>query len=240
VHPLIVIPARIGSTRIPNKPLSRIGEDTLIHLVVSRIIGFNLSPDVVVATDDPRVERIVLGTGARAKITETSLQSGTERVAAIADHPEYSAAEFILNVQGDQLFLPKDAAIGALAMLDSGFPIGTAAAPLLPHHEENRDRVKVEVGEDGTAKSFSREGPSQSGAYLHLGVYAYTREALVEWVSLPRCAAESHESLEQLRPFLHGTPIGVARLENPVEPGIDSPEDLARARQSLAPTRTNA
>jgi 3-deoxy-manno-octulosonate cytidylyltransferase (CMP-KDO synthetase) len=165
----------------------------------------------------------------------------------VVSRPEFSQFERILNIQGDQLFLPMQAAVGALAQLESGVPVGTAAAPLLKRHEPDRNRVKVAVDDAGLARSFSREYPGRfdppegiKGVFLHLGVYAYTRAGLLEWVSLAPTQAEVEEGLEQLRPFLRGIPIGVAVLDEYVEPGIDTPADLANARKSLAPTRTTA
>jgi 3-deoxy-manno-octulosonate cytidylyltransferase (CMP-KDO synthetase) len=205
-----------------------------------------LDAQVVVATDDIRVENAVSDLNVPSIITSPNHRSGTERVAEVVQRPEFMDFERILNVQGDQPFLPKEAATGALKQIDSGFPIATAAAPLQNHQESNRNRVKVAVDKEGRALLFSRDMPKLSefdalcGVLLHLGIYAYTRGALLEWVSLPATAAESDEGLEQLRPFLHGTPIGVALLHEPVEPGVDTLEDLRRLQTSETPTRTTS
>jgi 3-deoxy-manno-octulosonate cytidylyltransferase (CMP-KDO synthetase) len=152
-----------------------------------------------------------------------------------------------LNVQGDQLSLPRQAAVGALKQLEMGFSIGTAAARLEERHEIDRNRVKVAVDQGGCALSFSREMPENlteskrmPGVFLHLGVYAYTRGVLLDWVDLPPTEAEFEEGLEQLRPFLNGLPIGVALLDEAVEPGIDTFEDLAHVQKSNHLTRTTA
>ena len=246
MHPLIVIPARFGSTRVPGKPLSKINGAPLITIVATRVAEFGLSSEVVVATDDPRIADAVTEAGFQAVKTSTDHESGTERVAEVVAKPEFSNFDRVLNIQGDQLFLPNQAVVGALGQLERGFALGTVGATLLPHQQTNRNRVKVAVDGKGTARAFSREMPVRTddfgtlGVFLHLGVYAYTREALLEWVSLPPTQAEFDEGLEQLRPFLSGTPIGVALLDEVVEPGIDTPDDLASAQQSSAPTRTNA
>jgi 3-deoxy-manno-octulosonate cytidylyltransferase (CMP-KDO synthetase) len=247
VHPLIVIPARFGSTRIPGKPLSKINDAPLITLVSRRVLEYGLDSDVLVATDDSRIEAAVAQAGIRSVRTSAKHNSGTERVAEVVSRPEFSQFERILNIQGDQLFLPKQAAVGALAQLEGGVSVGTAAALLLKQHESDRNRVKVAVDDAGLARSFSREYPGRfeppvgtKGVYLHLGVYAYTRAGLLEWVTLPPTRAEVEEGLEQLRPFLNGIPIGVAVLDEFVEAGIDTPTDLTSAQQSLAPTRTSA
>lgn len=246
MHPLIVIPARLGSARIPGKPLSKIDNEPLIAHVSRKALDFDIGP-VIVATDDPAIEQAVTDRGMRVVRTRSDHQSGTMRVAEVAEHPEFSMYDRILNIQGDQLFLPEEAAVGALQQLDLGHRLGTAAAPLLQSHEPDRNRVKVAVDEGCVAISFSRQMPPQSdqcdGAsrvLLHLGVYSYTREALREWMNLAPCTAEFDQGLEQLRPFLSGIRFGVAVLNEPAEPGIDTTEDLNNARKSLALTRTNA
>ena len=245
MHTLIVIPARFGSVRLPGKPLCKIDGEPLVQLVARNVLSFGLDADVVVATDDIRVEKAVSEIGVRAVSTSADHRSGTERVAEVALKPEFSDAALFLNVQGDQPFLPKEAALGALSQIEGGFPIGTAAAPLQTDQESNRDRVKVGVDHDGNARFFSREMPNSDvsgglyGVFLHVGIYAYTRAALLNWVSLPATEAEFTEGLEQLRPFLQGTPIGVALLHQPVEPGVDTLQDLENALFSTALTRTN-
>lgn len=196
---------------------------------------------MVVAIDDPRIEAALAGSCVRTVLTRKDHVSGTERVAELIQKPDYACYNRILNVQGDQLYLPKEAAVGALYQLERGLTIGTAAAPLLPVHELDRNRVKVSVDEGGRARLFSRQMPVNSlRVFLHLGVYSYTRDALLNWVSLSPCQAEFDEGLEQLRPFQHGIPIGVSILDEPAEPGIDTPQDLSNAQHPSALTRTNA
>jgi 3-deoxy-manno-octulosonate cytidylyltransferase (CMP-KDO synthetase) len=208
---------------------------------------FGLEAEVVVATDDPRIDETVSHSNVRAVRTNTKHKSGTERVAEVVQLTEFSNFETSLNIQGDQLFLPKSAATGALQMLREGFRLGTAAAPLLAAHEKDPNRVKVVVAEDGKALLFSRNMPvlNDNEAHtrrvlLHLGVYSYTRDALLEWVSLHATDAEFEQGLEQLRPFHHGIPLGVSDINERAEPGIDVPEDLINAKKILAPTRTSA
>ena len=246
MHPLIIIPARLGSVRLPGKPLCKIDGEPLIRVVVRNVLGFGLDAPVVLATDDPRVENAVSDLGVQPVRTSANHRSGTERVAEVASRPEFADFDQILNVQGDQPFLPMAAAVGALHQIESGLTIGTTAAPLQAQQESNRNRVKVAVDHKGRALLFSRDLPKLAetgelfGVFLHLGIYAYTRTALFNWVSQPATTAERDEGLEQLRPFLRGTPIGVALLHEPVEPGVDTLEDLERAQTSISPTRTNA
>jgi len=247
VHPLIVLPARFGSTRIPGKLLSKINRDPLIAHVARRVLSFGLDAEVVVATDDDRIEEAASGTGVRIVRTRSDHKSGTERVAEVVQSREFAGFDRVLNIQADQPLLPETAAVGALNQLDRGFPLGTTAAPLLPAHELDRNRVKVTVDAGGRATLFSRHIPpetqqigSEMGVFLHLGVYSYTRESLLEWVSLPPTEPEFQDGLEQLRPLHHGMPIGVSILNEPTDSGIDTPQDLANAQHSLVTTRTNA
>lgn len=245
MHPLIVIPARFGSVRLPGKPLCKIGGEPLVRIVVRNVLEFNLDAHVVLATDDVRVENAVSELGVQSVITSQKHRSGTERVAEVTQRPEFAEFELIVNIQGDQPYLPKEAAAGALEQIAAGFPIGTAAVPLQAQQGSNRNRVKVAVNGEGQALSFSREMPTAPkdantpDVFLHLGIYAYTRKALIDWVSLPPTAAESDENLEQLRPLLNGTPIGVALLDESVESGVDTLDDLKQAQLSTALARTN-
>ena len=245
MHTLIVIPARFGSVRLPGKPLCEIGGEPLVRIVVRNVLNFDLDAHVVLATDDVRVEKAITGLGVQSVVTSQKHRSGTERVAEVTERPEFAEFERIVNIQGDQPYLPREAAVGALEQIAAGFPIGTAAVPLQAQQGSNRNRVKVAVNREGRALSFSRDMPTAPkddntpDVFLHLGIYAYTREALINWVSLPPTAAESDENLEQLRPLLQGTPIGVALLDEPVESGVDTLDDLKHAQLSTALARTN-
>lgn len=208
--------------------------------VVERVRALGIVDEVVVATDAPEVGAVVQlagggGRGARVVMTSPHHESGTERVAEVARRPEFARYDLILNVQGDEPFLPADAARGAIARARSGHDIGTAAAPLEADLADDPARVKVVFDRRGRALYFSRaripypRDPAESPEYWqHLGVYAYTREALARWVALPPVALERIERLEQLRPLAHGVDIGVATVEA-AAPGIDTPEDLTRA-----------
>lgn len=246
MHPLIIIPARFGSVRLPGKPLCKIDGEPLIRIVVRNVLDFGLDAHLVLATDDVRIRDAVADLGVQTVVTLQKHRSGTERVAEVARRPEYAGFDQVLNVQGDQPFLPVEAAVGAVKQLETGFPVGTAAAPLQHGQESDRNRVKVALDHEGRALAFSRAMPALPGTdellgvFLHLGLYAYTRTALFDWVSQPANPAEFDEGLEQLRPFQRGTPIGVSLLDEPVEPGVDTLEDLERAQNSKTSTRTIA
>jgi 3-deoxy-manno-octulosonate cytidylyltransferase (CMP-KDO synthetase) len=233
-----IIPARLGSTRLPNKPLQLLAGEPLITRVLERVLDHGLMAELVVATDSARVAEVVEHSSVRAVLTRESHQTGTERVAEVARRPEFAAFDVIVNIQGDEPFIPREAVAGALARVEHGDDVGTAAAPLQLALASDPSRVKVVTDADGRALYFSRaviphrreSSDSSDGLYWqHLGIYAYTPAALGRWVSLPPCPAEQAERLEQLRALHYGLTIGVARLEEPVLPGVDTTDDLRQA-----------
>jgi 3-deoxy-manno-octulosonate cytidylyltransferase (CMP-KDO synthetase) len=233
-----VIPARLGSTRLPNKPLQLLAGEPLITRVIERVLDHGLMAELVVATDSPLVAEVVERSSVRAVLTGEWHQTGTERVAEVAGRPEFAGFDVIVNIQGDEPFISREAVAGALARVEQGDDIGTAAAPLQPALASDPNRVKIVTDADGRARYFSRAAipyrreqsePSDGLYWQHVGIYAYTPAALRKWVSLPSCPAEQAERLEQLRALHHGLTIGVARLEEPVLPGVDTADDLRRA-----------
>lgn len=233
-----VIPARLGSTRLPNKPLQLLAGEPLITRVIERVLDHRVVEQLVVATDSPRVIEVAQRSRVHAVLTDGSHQTGTERVAELAGRAEFSGFDTILNIQGDEPFLSREALEGSLDRIRQGDDIGTAAAPLDPSLAADPSRVKVVTDARGRALYFSRSliphrresGDPGDGLYWqHLGIYAYTRAALARWVSLPPCATEQAERLEQLRALHYGLTIGVARLEEPALPGVDTADDLRRA-----------
>lgn len=233
-----VIPARLGSTRLPNKPLQLLAGEPLITRVIERVVQHGLADELVVATDSPMVAEVAERSRVRAVLTDGAHRSGTDRVAEVALRPEYAGAEVVVNVQGDEPFLPRAALAGALDRVRSGDDIGTTAAPLDPALAADPARVKVVTDAQGRALYFSRaviphrrepSDPAEGLYWQHLGIYAYTREALARWVAAEPSPAELAERLEQLRALHHGLRIGVARLTRPAPPGVDTPDDLRRA-----------
>jgi 3-deoxy-manno-octulosonate cytidylyltransferase (CMP-KDO synthetase) len=238
---LAVIPARLGATRLPRKPLRLLAGLPLVIRVWERVMSMNVAGRCVVATDADEVARACRDHGVDAVITDPRHPSGTDRVAEVADRREYSTFDAILNVQGDEPFVPVSAVRGALSMVTSGaFELGTAAARAsreilaIPHF------VKVVAADDGRAMYFSRSAipflrEVADAAVLdgwirhHVGVYAYTRDALAHWVALPPHPLEQIERLEQLRPLAAGMAMGVALIDESPRAGIDTEDDLARA-----------
>lgn len=233
-----IIPARLGSTRLPNKPLQLLAGEPLITRVMERVQDLGVVDELVVATDSSQVTDVVRRIRGRAVLTRESHQTGTDRVAEVAASPEFAGFDVVANIQGDEPFLPREALTGALARVEQGEDIGTAAAPLEPALAPEPSRVKVVTDARGRALYFSRSviphrrESTDSGPELywqHVGIYAYSQGAILRWATFSPCPAEQAERLEQLRALHHGLTIGVARLEEPVLPGIDTPEDLRRA-----------
>lgn len=233
-----VIPARLGSTRLPNKPLQLLAGEPLIARVIQRVQEHGLTDELVVATDSPMVAQVVERSGVRAVLTDSGHASGTDRVAEVAGRTEYRGFDLIANVQGDEPFLTREALAGALARVEGGDDVGTAAAPLDAALAADPDRVKVVTDASGRALYFSRaaipwrrdrDDPGEGLYRQHLGIYVYTCTALARWVAEPPSPAERAEHLEQLRALHIGLTVGVAPLEAPALPGVDTAEDLRRA-----------
>jgi 3-deoxy-manno-octulosonate cytidylyltransferase (CMP-KDO synthetase) len=237
---LAVIPARLGATRLPRKPLRLLAGEPLIVRVYQRVVALGIADHVVVATDHPAVLLACDARGIPAVLTRDDHPSGTDRVAEVASRPEFSAFGIILNVQGDEPFVSREALAGAVEIVTSGrAPIGTAAVPIPVAAMRASDIVKVVCGNDGRALYFSRApipflrdpadaDTEQALARQHVGVYAYTRDALQAWVGWAPHPLELVERLEQLRPMAHGLAIGVADVPAAAG-GIDTEEDLERA-----------
>jgi 3-deoxy-D-manno-octulosonate cytidylyltransferase len=242
-----VIPARLGSSRLPRKPLHPLAGRPLVEWVYRRACALGLFDAVVVATDSAEVAEAVRGFGARAVMTSPEHPSGTDRVAEVARLAAYRQFAVIVNVQGDEPFVRRDQVEPAVRLVrEGGWEVGTAATPLASLQAWREPSVvKVVRDDSGGAMLFSRApipfvrdaDPSPEalarGPFLrHLGVYAYTREALLRWVALPEGVLERTERLEQLRPLAAGMRIGVARVA-PGEGGVDTPDDAARAEALL-------
>ncbi|HEV8453744.1 MAG TPA: 3-deoxy-manno-octulosonate cytidylyltransferase, partial [Gemmatimonadales bacterium] len=201
-----VIPARLGSTRLPNKPLQPLAGEPLITRVIERVLDHGLVGQLVVATDSEKVARVAEASGIRAVLTSASHATGTERVAEVAERAEFAGFDTIVNIQGDEPFLSREALAGALARVEQGDEIGTAAAPLDFALAGDPSRVKVVTDARGRALYFSRAlipylrepgDPSDGLYWQHIGIYACSRTVLARWVSLPPSPAEQAERLEQ-------------------------------------------
>ncbi|HEX2780994.1 MAG TPA: 3-deoxy-manno-octulosonate cytidylyltransferase [Gemmatimonadaceae bacterium] len=238
---LAVIPARLGATRLPRKPLRDLAGKPVIVRVWERVRDLGVADRCVVATDSEEVASAVRAAGGDCVMTRDSHPSGTDRVAEVAARPEFRGFDAIVNVQGDEPFVQREAIAGAVDMVAGGrFPLGTAAARAEQEILGQPQVVKVVTADDGRALYFSRapipflrdpsdEPVARMLVRQHIGVYAYTRDALRAWVALPTHPLEQVERLEQLRPLAAGIAMGVAEVDAPPRGGIDTEDDLARA-----------
>jgi 3-deoxy-manno-octulosonate cytidylyltransferase (CMP-KDO synthetase) len=238
---LAVLPARRGSMRLPNKPLQLLGGVPLIVRVWERVCALDVATSVVIASDDEEIVEVATAAGAMALMTRVEHPSGTDRVAEVANRAEFATHDIVLNVQGDEPFVDADAVRGAVDVVHAGMaPIGTAACTAPIEALAYPDIVKVVCDDRARALYFSRAPipflRETADAHLmhgrvrqHVGVYAYTRAALAQWVSLPPHPLEQIERLEQLRPLAAGLSIGVATATPSPIGGIDTPADLVRA-----------
>ena len=237
---LIVIPARLGATRLPQKPLRDLAGKPLVVRVLERVQSLGLGSAVVVATDSDAVVAAVRDAGGEAVLTSADHPSGTDRVAEVAALARFRSHDVIVNVQGDEPFLPAEAVRIAAGFVERGeFPIGTAACRDDAGILDEPAVVKVVVDRHGRALYFSRapipflrdrsDAAVHAGLVLrHVGIYAYSRPALERWVSLPQSPIEIAERLEQLRPLADGLAIGVG-VTSAAAAGIDTEDDLRRA-----------
>jgi len=200
-----------------------------------------VADEVVVATDSDEIAGALRQVDALVALTSDAHPSGTDRVAEVAADPQYARFAVIVNVQGDEPFVSEAAVRGAAEIVTSGrFPLGTAAAPATADVLARPQVVKVVTADDGRALYFSRapipwlREPADAStrdrvARQHIGVYAYTRDALAAWVALPQHPLEQIERLEQLRPLAAGFAMGVATVSEGPIGGVDTEDDLARA-----------
>ena len=246
VRTLAVIPARLGATRLPRKPLRLLAGVPLIVRVLERVTGLGVADRCVVATDSPEILDEVARAGGEAILTDSAHPSGTDRVAEVARRADFRGFDAIVNVQGDEPFVSAPAVRGALAQVVSqGFTLGTAALRAEPDVLRRPDVVKVVTADDGAAMYFSRapipflrDGADTAERDIrvlhHVGVYAYTPDALARWVALPVHPLERIERLEQLRPLANGMRMGVAITDDTARSGIDSEADLELANSQWA------
>lgn len=242
-----VIPARLGSTRLPRKPLQVIAGRPLIEWVWSRVRGFGLFETLVVATDSEEVAAVCREFGAAVELTSADHPSGTDRVAEVATRPHFQGYDVIVSIQGDEPFVTVEQLRRSATLVANGWDIGTVASHITSLADwRDPAVVKVVRRSDGGAMYFTRAPVPFSrdaeptvemlatGPFLrHIGVYAYSPAALARWVALPVGELERLERLEQLRPLCAGLTIGVD-IVDAAGPGIDTPEDVARAEALLA------
>jgi len=235
---LIVIPARLHSTRLPRKLLlDETGKTVLEHTYLAAKASTK-ADEVIVAADDAKIVDAVEAFGGRVEMTDVGHRSGTDRVAEVASrNPEF---DIVVNVQGDEPELPGVAIDRAITMLadDELAEVSTLATPIYEAAQLNdADCVKVVFDHDMRAMYFSRSPipaakvwsddllkASPPLFWQHIGLYAYRRKFLAEYTSLKPSPLEQTESLEQLRVLQAGRTISVGRIDHPIA-GIDTAED---------------
>ena len=235
----VIIPARMGSMRFPGKVLADLGGKPVIQHVWENAMR-SKADSVTIAADDPRVEQAVKAFGGHVVMTKPSHPSGSDRVWEAAQSND---AELIVNVQGDEPFLPHEVIDDLIdAMHGPDAPaMGTVVLPCSRADiAANPNLPKVVLTSDDYALYFSRsmipylrEGGEETEVYRHWGIYAYRRETLAKFVSLPEGRLERCEKLEQLRALENGIRIKVIKTSFD-SIGIDTPDDLVRAQEFLA------
>jgi 3-deoxy-manno-octulosonate cytidylyltransferase (CMP-KDO synthetase) len=237
MNPILLIPARMASTRLPGKPLAGIGGVPMIVRVWARAMASGLGP-VAVAAAEPEIVQAVEKAGGRAVLTDPGLPSGSDRIhAALQILDPEGVHDMVINLQGDLPALDPEAIRAvAQALQAAGTDIATLAAEIEdPAERDNPAVVKAVVAWDeggrlGRALYFTRSNaPSGEGPlFHHVGIYAYTRAALTRFVGLPPSPLERREKLEQLRALEAHMSIAVARVDR-VPLSVDTPADLAKA-----------
>ncbi len=239
-RPIVVVPARMSSTRLPGKPLADIAGRPMIVHVLERGLAAGIGP-VVVACDDPAIAAAVEAAGGTAVLTRRDHESGSDRIfEAVETIDPERRHDIVVNLQGDLPTIDPALLTGAAALLDDPeVAIATLAAEIVREEERTLSQVVKAVGTPIgprrlRALYFTRatapwgEGP----LYHHIGLYAYRREALARFVALPPSPLEQREKLEQLRALEAGMRIDIGLVDG-VPFGVDTPDDLARARAEL-------
>ena len=247
---VVAIPARHDATRLPGKPLRLLAGEPLVLHVARRALAAG-AREVWVAADDPRIAEALQGSGVKVAMTSPAHASGTDRLAECARIAGWDTGTAVVNLQGDEPFAPAEGIRAVAALLrSSGAEMATLAAPV-----EDVDTlldpnaVKLVRAASGDALYFSRAPvpwprdafaadrsrlPAGHAWLRHIGIYGYTAGFLQRFAAMPPGRLEQVESLEQLRALEAGCRIAVALTPAPFPPGVDTPDDLARAEALMA------
>lgn len=253
MRPVVLIPARMASSRLPGKPLADIAGKPMLWHVWSQARQADVAR-VVIATDSLQIQQVMQGLGAEVVLTADHHQSGSERLAEACQLLALDPSQPVVNVQGDEPLIDPGVIDQVAALLArSGAAMATLSEPI----EEagvlmNPNVVKVVADRQGRALTFSRSPipwhrdlfgsrlqahtPLPVGVPFrrHVGIYAYTAGFLHRYVRWPVCEMERVEALEQLRVLWQGESIALADAQVHTQPGVDTPEDLARVRAVFA------
>ncbi len=242
---IVVIPARYASARLPGKPLRNIAGKPMLQHVYERGLESDAAL-VIIATDDERIEKAAKAFGASVCMTATHHQSGTDRIAEVADINEWVDQQVVVNLQGDEPLMPAGLINQCAGLLDDERADIATLASSLEHATDlnNPNIVKVVTDDEGFALYFSRaaipysrtpetDSLASQTARHHHGIYAYRTKTLRKIVSAEPSAIEKCEQLEQLRAMRLGLRIKVGKPESRPGPGIDTEEDLQKAEQLM-------
>ena len=245
----VIIPARLASTRLPNKPLADLGGKPMVVRVAERA-RLSGAARIIVATDHPDILAACAAHGVDARMTRSDHPSGTDRIAEVARELGLAMDEVVVNLQGDEPLIDPGLLAACASRINPQVPMATCAHPLLELADVfNPNVVKVVLDKAGRALYFSRASipwhrdgfagtrdalPPGYAPLRHIGLYAYSNAFLQAYPNLEPAPLEQVEALEQLRVLWHGYPIAVHVTASAPEAGVDTPEDLARVRLHFA------
>jgi 3-deoxy-manno-octulosonate cytidylyltransferase (CMP-KDO synthetase) len=243
---VVIIPARMASTRLPNKPLADLGGRPMIVRVAERALQSGAA-QVIVATDHADILAACKRHGIEARMTRSDHPSGTDRIAEVAAAAGLAPDAVVVNVQGDEPLIEPALIAATASLISADTPMSTAAHAIRDAADAfNPNVVKVALDKSGRALYFSRatipwhrDGFAQTKDALpdgyaplrHIGLYAYRNDFLQQYPRLPVSPLEQIESLEQLRVLWHGYPIAVHVTDHAPAAGVDTQEDLQRVRR---------
>jgi 3-deoxy-manno-octulosonate cytidylyltransferase (CMP-KDO synthetase) len=242
----VIIPARLASTRLPDKPLADLGGKPMIVRVAERAAASG-ARRVIVATDHVDILNACERHGVAAQMTRADHPSGTDRIAEVAAMLGLAPEDVVVNVQGDDPLIDPDLIAATAALISDAVPMATVAHAITDIADVfNPNVVKVVLDRFGRALSFSRAPipwhrdafaqsrermPEAYTALRHIGLYAYSNRFLQIYPTLPASPLEQIEALEQLRAMWHGHAIAVHVADRAPPTGVDTPDDLARVRR---------
>jgi 3-deoxy-manno-octulosonate cytidylyltransferase (CMP-KDO synthetase) len=246
---IVIIPARLASTRLPNKPLADLGGKPMVVRVAERAQASGAAR-IVVATDHADILAACAAHGIEACMTAASHPSGTDRIAEVARTLGLPADAVVVNLQGDEPLIDPALLAACAARISQDVPMATCAHPLHDALDAfNPNVVKVVLDKQGRALYFSRatipwhrdafaqnrdQLPAGYVPLRHIGLYAYSNAFLQQYPQLEPSPLETIEALEQLRVLWHGVPIAVHVTDSAPAAGVDTPEDLERVRAYFA------
>ncbi|MDP2162300.1 MAG: 3-deoxy-manno-octulosonate cytidylyltransferase [Flavobacterium sp.] len=238
---IAVIPARYASTRFPAKLMQDLGGKTVITRTYEAAVNTNLFDDVFVVTDSDLIFDEIIANGGKAIMSVKEHESGSDRIAEAVEHLD---VDVVVNVQGDEPFINKEPLAAVLDVFKNDVNNQIDLASLMREITnwddiENPNNVKVIVDQNGLALYFSRSVipyPRDKNVgvryFQHIGIYAFRKQALLDFYKLPMKSLEASEKLEQLRYLEYGKKIKMVETSH-VGIGIDTPEDLAKARKLI-------